>query len=170
MWLLGTSGTIIVVVSIIPIILWMKKIMYHEILKIIMYSSIKDEHSVSIENGILRLIHENQFHCHHIIDSFFNELIKQPSYCVIVLMLIRDHKELRKIINEKKKLLDYQLILIYPPPSGFSKNNDHSEVMIQEGFKLYPRYASYLKDDVTDVFLVLKKMKVRIENRILKPK
>jgi len=42
--------------------------------------------------------------------------------------------------------------------------------MIQEGFKLYPRYASYLKDDVTDVFLVLKKMKVRIENRILKPK
>lgn len=72
----------------------------------------------------------------------------------IVLIVIRDEAELDAMIGLGPQLYDHTNILIL---------KNFTEKLLQKALKLYPRYTTCLKEDYSDIHLVLKKMIAKIE-------
>ena len=75
----------------------------------------------------------------------------------IILILIRDEMELKKMFQLEHRLRDHSVILIL----------DHSvQGLPRQALKLYPRYIGGLYEDHTDILTVLEKMITKIEDKV----
>ena len=67
----------------------------------------------------------------------------------IILILAASSGDLTQILPFRDLLVNHSVILILP---------DSKEDTMTLALSLYPRYIDYIRNDLTDVFLVLKKM------------
>lgn len=129
--------------------------MNNQDIKIIVYSSKTDDHFEKILNTVPDFFPKNQIFSYSHPDDFSIGVRDLLFGFGIVLILVRDGNELTDILKMSKKLKDHSVILIL---------DNSIEDLTHQYLKLYPRYTSYIKDDYTDVFLVLEKMITKIQN------
>ncbi|WP_022663944.1 hypothetical protein [Desulfospira joergensenii] len=128
--------------------------MIDEKIPILLFSSRVDSHLKKIKDSLIRLTSGAEIvHC-STIKAFSDGILGMLFGLGIILILIRDNRELEKILQLLQILKDHDIILIL----------DESGVKgMQKSLDLYPRYISYIKDDYTDVFQVMEKMAIKIK-------
>jgi hypothetical protein len=129
----------------------------NESIKLVLFSTENDEHYHKISKAISELIPKNQiFHCCNIND--FSIAVRGILFGLdIVLIVARNKNELNEILQIRQKLKDHSVILIL---------DDSIDDLTHSALQLYPRYTSYIKNEYSDIFLVLKKMITKIQNNI----
>ncbi|MBN2419276.1 MAG: hypothetical protein JXL81_07815 [Deltaproteobacteria bacterium] len=97
----------------------------------------------------------------------FSDRLSQSSRgnCTAIILAANIH-DLEHLVKLKNLLKDIRIILILP---------DRSEEVVSMGYKLHPRFLSYVDSEFNEVAVVLKKMIMLMkgnnnENYILNPK
>ncbi len=85
---------------------------------------------------------------YHRLETFLSRL-KQPTFNVTAVVAITDKASLAKLVRHKDLLTHLRTILILP---------DTDDDTITEAHKLYPRFITYLDDNLNAVAQVLRKM------------
>ncbi len=126
----------------------------NESTKLIFFSTKDDDHNTEILKAIPRLIPETQImHCSNFND--FSIAVRDLLFGLgVVLIIIRNENELNEILQIRQRLKDHLLLLVL---------DDSIENLMHQVLKIYPRYTSYIGDDSTNIFLVLKKMISKIQ-------
>ena len=124
------------------------------IIPILLFSSRRDVTSKEIERCLGRLGPGTENIICSEPEHFSDEILQILSGMGIILILIRDKKELDRILQLHPILSSHDIILIL--------SEGDSETM-QKGLDLYPRYISYVKEEYSDVFQVIEKMMIKIK-------
>ncbi len=125
-------------------------------IKFVIYSSKIDEDVNTITAEIPRLISKIRIDYCRTVDEFFTSIHDMLLGLGIVLVFARNSDELDKIYRYRKKLNDHYVILIL---------GESVSEMNPKCLELYPRYTCYLKDDHTNILIVIEKMITQIQTR-----
>ena len=94
-------------------------------------------------------IPDQQLEIFHSIEGFTRRLSQSARGNCTAVILAEDITDLQNLFTLKKLLKDIRIILILP---------DRTEEMISIGYKLHPRFLSYMDSEFSEVAIVLKKM------------
>lgn len=125
-------------------------------IRVLLFSPADDAHSRKMEALALTLVSAGRFTRCSRLDELCSALQAIIPGSAVVVIFIRTREGMDRLTEQAARLKDHLLILILGSPAPD---------LVQDGFRLYPRYTTYMKDDFTDVFLVMEKMIARIENR-----
>ncbi len=118
-------------------------------MKILFYLPVKD----GLKKRTGRIVKNVQFefdtYVHHSIDSFSFQLRYSRYDVAVVVLFASNRKALADLLAIRDLLDGIRIILILP---------DREPDTISQGYKLYPRYMSYIDGDLRDVSAVLRKM------------
>ena len=129
----------------------------HSNIKLVLFSSKTDDHLRLIIDAIPKSFHNPQISKHHNIDDFSLAVRDILFGHGIVLIVARNKAELKQISQLNERIKDHSIILIL---------DNSLDDLIHEALRFYPRYTSYIKDDYTDINLVLEKMFTNIQNKL----
>jgi len=131
---------------------------FHPDIQLVFFSSKTDGHCRKITDSIPGLIPRDQILCHSSLNDFSRCVGKILYGHGIIVILVRDGRELNNILTLKACLQQHKSIILILP--------DADTALMQESARLYPRYTSYIKNDYHDIFLVLEKMIIKMKKRI----
>ena len=125
--------------------------------KLVFFSSKQDEHYINISSSVPDDFPKDQIFNYDNLNDF-SIAIRDTLYGLDIIMIIaRCEEELKNIFKMSEGLKDHSIVLILDNSIGD---------MMQQVMQLYPRYICFTKKDYTDIFLVLKKMIINIQNKI----
>lgn len=113
-------------------------------MNLLLYSNSAGSAEQKIESALKGVSIEH----YHRVETFLSRL-KQPTFDVTAVVAIPDKVSLAILVRQKDLLSHLRTILILP---------DTDDATITEAHKLYPRFITYLDDNLNAVAEVLKKM------------
>jgi hypothetical protein len=88
-------------------------------------------------------------------------MLRRPwSRCEIAILVAANNRELDRFLTLRSLLKDVKVILILP---------DREPATALKGHKLYPRFISYIDNDLKEVLAVLKKMLQQLQSNNRNP-
>ncbi len=126
-------------------------------IQLIIFSSECDGHFQKILNAVPGFFPRDRIIQCRTISDFSFRLTDLLFGLSIVVVVARTDRELDEIHQMNGRLTDHSIILVLA---------DEVDDTAQPAIRLYPRYTAYLKDDYTDVCLVLEKMITNIEKKM----
>lgn len=123
-------------------------------IKIYFFSSCDDRHQSQVTKAIFKVVSESSLKIFEEAEIFAGSVEKEVVGEVVLLMIIRNEKELNTLLKHQKQFKDHPILLILweTDRGGFRK-----------AFRLYPRYAGCFKDDYDDLLQILKKMSLKMK-------
>ncbi len=81
--------------------------------------------------------------------------LRQPGIRPVTIVLLAEtNRILNHMVSNRELLNDFRIILVLP---------DRTRAAATAGFRMYPRYISYIDSDFSDISAVLKKMNETLE-------
>jgi len=125
--------------------------------KLLIYSTTNDQYFLNLSNAISGVLTKEQIFTFRNIEKFSGAVRYMLSGLGVILIILRNEKELNDVFKICDRLKDHSIILIL---------DNKTEDLTNRALQLYPRYTSYIKEDSNDVYLVLEKMITNIHNKI----
>jgi 6-phosphogluconate dehydrogenase len=116
---------------------------------VLVYSEKSDKTDKIVQKIIKEQVFGKPVEIFSTIEDFVTRFRRPIDDLILIILSISSRKELMAFLLTRDLLADIPIILILP---------DRKRDTIEKGHKLYPRFLSYMDSDLSDVFLVLKKM------------
>jgi len=118
-------------------------------LKILLYSSKKEQPGVGIGERLRMLVPEDRFKIYRSVEEFIQGLYRLYDHDTIILLQVKDREELLRIVSVRDLLQGLRVILLVP---------DRERETISLAHSLRPRFLGNSENDFSDTMSVLQKM------------
>jgi hypothetical protein len=126
-------------------------------MSVIYFNSVNNDFSERLQKVLEETVSERKIERCHSMERFTGMLCRSNRGQTIVILLITAITEFYEIFSIRALLKDIRVILILP---------DRTSEVVSAGYKVHPRYISFIDSDLSELAGVLKKMAALVEEKI----